>query len=111
MSSGSSERGCFFKTNHHYRSNFSDFSSRYGKDERFRVVEKMREREQMFSEYLSELKKAGGKSRDEQKPASRGKTEKVRSLTVGRPVFLIVGVSAGEGGFLGHVKGGESLPF
>lgn len=41
------------------RSSFSEFALRYGKDERFKVVEKMREREQLFSDYLQELKKAG----------------------------------------------------
>ena len=41
------------------RSSFSEFALRYGKDERFKVVEKMREREQLFSDYLQELKKSG----------------------------------------------------
>lgn len=39
------------------RSTFSDFAFRYGKDERFKSVEKMREREQLFSDYIAELKK------------------------------------------------------
>lgn len=39
------------------RSTFSDFAFRYGKDERFKSVEKMREREQLFTDYLAELKK------------------------------------------------------
>ena len=39
------------------RSSFSEFAQRHSRDERFKVVEKMREREQLFSEYLQELKK------------------------------------------------------
>ena len=41
-----------------YRSNFNDFVFKYGKDARFKGVEKMREREQVFNDYLVELKKA-----------------------------------------------------
>ena len=39
------------------RSTFSDFAFRYGKDERFKSVEKMREREQLYTDYLAEMKK------------------------------------------------------
>ena len=39
------------------RSSFSEFAQRHGRDERFKAVEKMREREQLFTEYLQELKK------------------------------------------------------
>ena len=42
---------------HLCRSTFSDFALRYGKDERFKSVEKMREREQLFTDYLAEMKK------------------------------------------------------
>lgn len=41
-------------------------------------MEKMREREQMFTEFLGELRKAGNKTRDEQKASAKGKMEKVR---------------------------------
>ena len=44
------------------RSSFSEFAQRNAKDERFKAVEKMREREQLFSEYLQELKKSGASS-------------------------------------------------
>ena len=40
-----------------YRSTFSDFALKYAKDERFKSVDKMREREQLFADYLAELKK------------------------------------------------------
>ena len=50
---------------------------KYGKDERFKAMEKMRDREQLFSEYLSELKKAS-KMKDEQlRSAAKSKAEKV----------------------------------
>jgi len=59
------------------RSNFSDFAVKYGKEERFKAIEKMRDREQLFSEYLLELKKAN-KMRDEHhKQAAKSKAEKV----------------------------------
>lgn len=59
------------------RSSFSEFAARNGKDERFKGVEKMREREQMFTDFLGELKKAGNKMKEEQKVATKTKTEKV----------------------------------
>lgn len=39
------------------RSSFSDFAQKYAKDERFKNVEKMREREGLFNEYLIEVRK------------------------------------------------------
>ncbi|CAG5125745.1 unnamed protein product [Candidula unifasciata] len=36
---------------------FSDFAAKYGKDERFRGIDKMRDRESMFLDYISELRK------------------------------------------------------
>ncbi|VDL92502.1 unnamed protein product [Schistocephalus solidus] len=38
------------------KSSFSDFSSKYAKDERFKGIEKMRERESLFQEFLSDLR-------------------------------------------------------
>lgn len=60
---------------HCLRSTFSEFAARHGKDERFKAVEKMREREQMFADFLGELKKASNK---ELKSSSKSKIEKVR---------------------------------
>jgi transcription elongation regulator 1 len=40
-----------------YRSSFSDFAQKHGKDERFRNIEKMRERESLFNEYLLDVRK------------------------------------------------------
>jgi len=39
------------------RSSFSDFAQKHGRDERFKNVEKMRERESLFNEYLLEVRK------------------------------------------------------
>ena len=36
---------------------FSDFSSKYTKDERFKAVEKPRDREQYFHEFVAEIRK------------------------------------------------------
>lgn len=41
----------------HCRSSFSDFAQKHGRDERFKNVEKMRERESLFNEYLLEVRK------------------------------------------------------
>lgn len=62
-----------------FRSSFSEFAARHGKDERFKAVEKMREREQMFTDFLGELKKASNKIREEQKASTKSKAEKVMS--------------------------------
>lgn len=39
------------------RSSFGDFAQKYGKDERFKNIEKMRERESLFNEFLLEVRK------------------------------------------------------
>lgn len=52
------------------RSSFNDFTAKYGKDERFKGVEKMRDREQIFSDYVIEL-------RQREKEESRTHREKV----------------------------------
>ena len=50
---------------------------KYGKDERFRSIEKMREREQLFTEYVTELRKASRLREEHQKRATKSKAEKV----------------------------------
>ena len=50
-----------------FRSSFSEFAQRHAKDERFKGVEKMREREQLFTEYLQELKKTVSVARGKHK--------------------------------------------
>jgi len=39
-----------------FRSTFNEFASRHSKDERFRAVERIRDRESWFHEYVQELK-------------------------------------------------------
>lgn len=45
-----------------YRSSFSEFSSRFSRDDRYKAIEKMRERENLFSDFLDELRR---KEKDE----------------------------------------------
>jgi hypothetical protein len=57
------------------RSSFSDFAAKYGKDERFKGIEKMRERENLFADYCSELRRREKEEKANQK-------EKVNIATV-----------------------------
>ncbi|XP_053683234.1 transcription elongation regulator 1 [Sabethes cyaneus] len=41
----------------HGKSSFSEFAQKYGKDDRFKVIEKIRERESLFNEYIVEVRK------------------------------------------------------
>ena len=63
-----------------HRSSFSEFAFKYSKDERFKSVEKMREREQLFTDYLTELKKVS-KHKEEQK-SSKSKEDMVNLYSV-----------------------------
>lgn len=36
---------------------FSEFASKWGKDERFKGIESMRERERQFNDFIAELRK------------------------------------------------------
>lgn len=40
-----------------FRSSFSEFAQKYGKDDRFRIIEKIRERESLFNEFIVEIRK------------------------------------------------------
>lgn len=40
-----------------FRSSFSEFAQKYGKDDRFKVIEKIRERESLFNEFIVEVRK------------------------------------------------------
>jgi len=69
------------------RTIYTEFSHKCSKDERFLAVEKNRERESMFEEYRSELKKQSRKaeqSRRDSVPASKSTTEvnNANALTV-----------------------------
>lgn len=41
----------------HGKSSFSEFAQKYAKDDRLRAIEKMRERESLFNEYIVEVRK------------------------------------------------------
>lgn len=56
----------------HGKSSFSDFASKFGKEERFKAIEKMREREGLFSEYVSDLRRR-------EKEESRNQKEKLKT--------------------------------
>lgn len=46
-----------FIYNNFSRSSFSEFCQRYGKDERYKAIEKVRERESLFNEFLLEVRR------------------------------------------------------
>ena len=50
-----------------FRSSFSDFASKYGKDERFKAIEKMREREALFSDFVSDVRRKEKEEKSQQK--------------------------------------------
>ena len=52
------------------RASFSDFAAKYSKEERFKGIEKMRDRESIFNDYVSEVRRR-------EKEESRSLKEKV----------------------------------
>ncbi len=58
------------------RSTFTEFSSRHSKDERFRAVEKIRDREAWFHEYVQELK-----TKEKEGSSRHSEKEKVRFIS------------------------------
>lgn len=61
---------------HLFRSTFSEFTMRHGKDARFKDIPKMRERETLFAEFVSELRKMAKEALQKKKD---GVDEKVMS--------------------------------
>ncbi|GIY85993.1 transcription elongation regulator 1 [Caerostris darwini] len=53
------------------KSSFSDFAQRYGKDERFKAIEKMREKENIFNDYLQDLRRKEREERSSQREKSK----------------------------------------
>ena len=49
------------------RSTFADFCHRHGKDDRFRGVEKTRERESLFNEFIIEVRRREKEERESQR--------------------------------------------
>jgi transcription elongation regulator 1 len=56
------------------RSTFSEFSSKFSRDDRFKAVERAKERETLFAEFISEMKKL---KKDNEK-AAKSKEEKIK---------------------------------
>ena len=56
-----------------FRTAFSDFAAKHGKHEVFKAIEKMKDREALFTEYLTDIKK-------KDKESSKTKHDKVRCL-------------------------------
>ncbi|RMX47439.1 hypothetical protein pdam_00002162, partial [Pocillopora damicornis] len=54
------------------KTSFSEFAMKYGKDDRFKGIEKMKERETLFTEFMAELKK-------KEKENLRVKQDKIRN--------------------------------
>jgi len=52
------------------RSTFSEFASKWARDPRFRAIEKMRERETLFSEFILEVRR-------QEESQTRGQIERV----------------------------------
>lgn len=57
-----------------FRTTFHEFSSRHSKDERFRAVERIRDRETWFHDYVQELK-----TREKEGSSRHSDKEKVSS--------------------------------
>ncbi|XP_068626057.1 transcription elongation regulator 1 isoform X2 [Battus philenor] len=51
----------------HSKSSFTDFSSKHGRDERFKGIEKVRDREKFFNEYILEVRKKEKEDKDRKK--------------------------------------------
>lgn len=71
------------------KSTFTEFSSKFSKDERFKNIEKMRERESLFDEYLLEVRRR----EKEEKIAKREQVRASLSLA-NRTMYSRSGVAA-----------------
>ncbi|XP_045781405.1 transcription elongation regulator 1-like isoform X2 [Maniola jurtina] len=55
----------------HSKSSFTDFSSKFGRDERFKNIEKMRDRETYFNEYIVEVRKKEKEEKDKKREQAK----------------------------------------
>jgi transcription elongation regulator 1 len=55
----------------HGKSSFSEFASKHSKDDRFKLIEKMREREALFNEYLIDARKREKEEREVKRKTSK----------------------------------------
>lgn len=53
------------------RSSFTDFSGKFSRDERFKNIEKMRDRETYFNEYIVEVRKKEKEEKDRKREQVR----------------------------------------
>ena len=60
-----------------FRTTFNEFCRQNSKNEKFKIIEKMKERETLFNEYINELKKQAKLHEEERKKAQKDKAEKV----------------------------------
>lgn len=50
-----------------FRSSYTEFSSKHGKDERYKAVEKARDREAYFNEFIADVRKKEKEDREKKK--------------------------------------------
>jgi hypothetical protein len=65
------------------KTTFSEFSAKYGKDERFKGVEKSRERENLFNEHIVDLRRREKEERQAKREQGQ-RTEKKSSSSMPR---------------------------
>lgn len=53
------------------KTSFSDFTKEHGKDERFKAIEKSRDRETIFNEYIADVRKKEKEDREEKRKAAK----------------------------------------
>lgn len=69
------------------RTTFSEFATRHARDTRFKAIEKMKDREAIFTEFMTSLRK-------KEKENSKNRSEKVSTLSI-----RVLRSSEGTGGF------------
>ncbi|XP_053623455.1 transcription elongation regulator 1-like isoform X2 [Plodia interpunctella] len=55
----------------HSKSSFSDFTSKHGRDERYKAIEKQRDRETYFNEFLAEVRKREKEEKEKKKEQAK----------------------------------------
>lgn len=58
-----------------FRTTFSEFAAKHARDARFKAIEKMKDRESIFIEFMTSLKK-------KEKENSKNRGEKVSMITI-----------------------------
>lgn len=53
------------------KTSFSDFSKEHGKDERFKAIDKSRDRETMFNDYIADMRKKEKEDREEKRKTAK----------------------------------------